>query len=419
MWDPYTEFEFLTLPNGLNIYAAHWPGRTWETVGFLIHSGASQDPVGFEGLSHFVEHAVSDNVDGKKMDIKAFFLDCGGSVNLGRTGYFDTDYKFFLPADREIVAKAFNIFGQMLLSAKLGNLIENERQVIIREFRRTYPLEFRLELCKRERRVLHSGCWLERFLRPFGNPESVEKIMPNHLQSYYDAHYTPANISIVGVGGMQPLEIFRLLAESPFAIGKSGTRTPISVSAKDINLPLENRYVFEISKHAKMEVPVEHGAYESIAKIPGSFNECVIRIMSEMLNEDLNEEVREKRAWTYHIGSFRSNFRNFYEFSINCDSLAAEAIPDIENVIESCIDSMGKREDLFEQSKGRILASNFMLDPTGKGIRDCVLEDISEFHRIISLVEYAENIKRVTIKDIQNLLLWLRPERRWTLLTKP
>ena len=59
MWDPYSEFRTATLPNGLTVHAAHWPGRPWESVGVLIHSGAEQDPFGLEGLSHFVEHLVS------------------------------------------------------------------------------------------------------------------------------------------------------------------------------------------------------------------------------------------------------------------------------------------------------------------------------------------------------------------------
>jgi len=44
MWDPYAEFESATLPNGLKVYAAHWAERPWQAIGFVIHSGAEQDP---------------------------------------------------------------------------------------------------------------------------------------------------------------------------------------------------------------------------------------------------------------------------------------------------------------------------------------------------------------------------------------
>ena len=417
MWDPYAEFQSATLPNGLSVHAAHWPGRPWEAMGFLIHSGAEYDPVGLEGLSHFIEHVVSENTNVSKKEMEAFFEDCGGMVNLGTTGYPYTHYRFFVPTDKAVLARAFSMFGHMLLSAKLEKFIERERQVINGEFYRHYPVKFKLDLDVREHKALYAGYWLERFVRPLGNPESVARITQSELQSHYDTHYTPANMSIVGVGGMQLSELIELLSESPFAAQKKGGRTPLPTPATDVAPPSETRHVFEVSKHLTM--PIEVGAYRSVAKIPGNINGRVIRIMKEMFNEVLFEEVRERRAWAYAIDSSRYNFRHFYEFSINCGALALKAIDDIEEVIEVCIASMADREDLFEQSKRRALASNFMTDPTGKGICDGALDDLAEDQRIISLKEIGDDLERATMNDVRGVLQWLRPERRWTLITRP
>jgi len=417
MWDPYAEFQSAKLPNGLTVHAAHWPGRPWEAMGFLIHSGAEYDPVGLEGLSHFIEHVVSENTNVSKKEMKAFFEDCGGMVNLGMTGYPYTHYRFFVPTDKAVLARAFSMFGHMLLSAKLEKFIERERQVIIGEFHRYYPIKFKLDLGVREHKALYAGYWLERFVRPLGNPESVARITQSELQSHYDAHYTPANMSIVGVGGMQLPELIGLLSESPFAAQKEGGRTPLPKPATDVAPPSETRHVFEVSKHLTM--PIEVGAYRSVAKIPGNINGRVIRIIKEMFNEVLFEEVRERRAWAYAINSSRYNFRHFYEFSINCDALALKAIDDIEEVIEVCIASMTDREDLFEQAKRRALASNFMTDPTGKGIRDGALDDLAEDQRIMSLKEIGDDLEHVTMSDVRGVLQWLRPDRRWTLITRP
>ncbi|OGF64414.1 hypothetical protein A2661_02630 [Candidatus Giovannonibacteria bacterium RIFCSPHIGHO2_01_FULL_45_24] len=417
MWDPYAEFQSAKLPNGLTVHAAHWPGRPWEAMGFLIHSGAEYDPVGLEGLSHFIEHVVSENANVSKKEMEAFFEDCGGMVNLGTTGYPYTHYRFFVPTDKAVLAKAFSMFGHMLLSAKLEKFIERERQVIIAEFHRHYPVKFKLDLDVREHKALYTGYWLERFVRPLGNPESVTRITQSELQSHYDAHYTPANMSIVGVGGMQLPELIELLSESPFTAQKKGGRTPLPTPATDVAPPSETRHVFEVSKHLTM--PIEVCAYRSVAKIPGNINGRVIRIMKEMFNEVLFEEVRERRAWAYAIDSSRYNFRHFYEFSINCGALALKAIDDIEEVIEVCIASMADREDLFEQAKRRALASNFMTDPTGKGICDGALNDLAEDQRIMSLKELGDDLEHVTMSDVRGALQWLRPDRRWTLITRP
>ncbi|MEK7612398.1 MAG: pitrilysin family protein [Patescibacteria group bacterium] len=417
MWDPYAEFQSATLPNGLTVHGAHWPGRPWEAMGFLIHSGAENDPVGLEGLSHFVEHVVLENTNVSKKRMEAFFEDCGGEVNLGTTSYAYTHYRFFVPTEREILAGAFSIFGHMLMSARLEQCIERERKVIVGEFHRHYPIIFKHDLDMRKQKTLYAGHWLERFTRPLGNPQSIGRITEGDLQSHYDTHYAPANISIVGVGGMQLSELIELLSESPFATNKKGGRTPLPTPAFDVASPSETRHVFEFSKH--MTVPIEVGSYQSVAKIPGNINEQVIRILKEMFNEMLFEEVRERRAWSYSINSSQYNFRNFYEFSINCGALALQAIDEIEEVIEICIASMGEREDLFEQTKRRALAGNFMTDSTGNGIRDCVLIDLAENQRILSLTEIGNDLERVTMSDIRNALQWLRPGRRWTLITRP
>lgn len=417
MWDPFVEFESATLPNGLSVYAAHWPGRPWEAMGFLIHSGAEQDLEGLEGTAHFVEHLVSNNACVSSKDIEMFFKNCGGGVSLGTTGYPYTLYRFFVPTDKAILAKAFSMFGHMLLSAKLEKFIERERQVIVGEFHRHFPMKFAFDLAMREHKALYGGYWLERTVRPLGSPESVSRVMQSDLQSYYDTHYTPANMSVVGVGGMPLSELVELLSQSPFGASKKGTRTPLPKPAVDVAPPSETRHVFETSQY--ITAPIEVCRYRSVAKIPGSFNGRVVRIVDGMLGEVLTEEVREQRAWTYAIDSSRHNLRYFYEFSIDCGALALKAIDDIEKVVDACVASMTDREDLFEQVKKYALASNFMIDSTGREVCDSALDDLAEDQRIITLTEIANDLERVTMDDVREVLSWLTPDRRWTLITRP
>jgi predicted Zn-dependent peptidase len=417
MWDPYAEFQTATLPNGLTVHAALWPGRPWEAMGFLVHSGAEHDPVGLEGVAHFIEHMVSQNTNATRKDVTGFFEDCGGMVSLGSTGYPDTRYRFFVPADKTILARAFSLFGNMLLSAKLEKFIERERQVIVGEFHRRYSVKFMLDVAWRERKAMYAGYWLERFVMPLGTPESVARITQSDMQAQYDEHYTPANISIVGVGGMALSELVELLSDSPFAAFKKGVRTPVPTPASDVGLPSETRHVLEMSKH--ITLPVEVGSYRSVAKIPCNMNARVIQVMAEMFDEVLNEEVRERLAWAYAINSSGHNFRHFHEVAIDCAALALQGLSQIEEVVEVCIVSMSDREDLFTHAKRRALASNLMIDSTGKGICNGALNDLGDDQRITSLAEYGKDIERVTMGDVRDLLHWLRPERRWTVITKP
>lgn len=415
MWDPYAEFESTVLPNGLSVYAAHWKGRPWQAMGFLIHTGSEHDPEGLEGIAHFIEHVVSANVSTPQKDIEALFQDCGGEVSFGVTGSAYTRYTFFGSAKKQFLAKAFSIFGEMLLWGNLEKCIERERKVIIREFNERYPTKIAREIETRRRQAVYAGYWPERSMKSIN---AIKKITQANLQSHYDAHYTPANISIVGVGGMRLEQLAALLLESPFAANKKGTRTPLSTPVAHVDPLLKTRYVVKASKYITAATKIQAGSYRSTAKIPGTINPLVIRVMNWMCDEALTEEMREKRMWTYAIKSSRYSHRYFYEFEIEC-RVALHALDKIEEAVNHCIASLRDRKELFEQCKRRILADYAMTDRTGRGVCSSALSDLAEDQRIITLAECKANAEKVTMGDIQNALQWLRPEYRWTLLMRP
>jgi predicted Zn-dependent peptidase len=417
MWDPFAEFQSAKLPNGLTVYAAHWPRRPWEAMGFLIHSGAAQDPIGLEGIAHFVEHVVVENTPFSLGEIEATFTDYGGRVNLGTTGYFYTYFNFFVPIDKELLKRAFSIFGYMLLSAKLEKSIDAEREIIINEFHQVYPDKLKFDLKMRERKAVYSGYWFERFATILGTPESIALIEQKDLQRYYDTHYTPANMSIVGVGGMTLEELIELLSQSPFALYKKGERTPLPKPITDVKPPLETRYVVEMSKYTK--IPLKTGTYRSVTKIPGKIHGAVIAIMRNMVQTLLSEEIRERRSWAYEIYVSQYDFPEFCEFIIHCDSLKLQAIDEIEKLIEDCIASIENRKNLFEQVKRRLLAALFMSDTTAREVCDNALLDLARYQRIKSQKEIYNELEAVTINDIGKALKYLHPDRRWTLIIRP
>lgn len=417
MWDPYAEFQSTTLPNGLQIHAAHWPNRPWEAMGFLVHSGAEQDPVGLEGLAHFVEHVVSDNSGSSKTDLHKFFENFGGICDLGGTGHAYTMYRFFAPAEPSVLIQAFELFGLMLLQAKITEFVERERKVIIGEFNKLYPFQFLFDLDIRENRALYKGYWLERFTRPLGNPESIRRITQADLQAYYDQHYTPANISIVGVGGLRLDQIAEMVSRSPFSISKAGKRSALPQPVTIVSAPTERGYDCNISDYVKEQVLA--AKYRSVTRIPGTAREQAVRLLRSMLAEKLNEEVREKRAWTYHIGVTYCDLRHFYELAIDCGSLSPQALETIEEVVNETIVSLRHCQDLFDRFKHSAIAGNFMTDPNGKGVCDGAMEDLYNFGRIISLQEIGDEIEQVQMSDIRHLLQWLAPEWRWTAIGRP
>lgn len=416
MWDPYAQFEKRVLDNGLTVYSSMWP-RAWETVGFVVHSGAKHDPDVQEGLAHFVEHLLIENAPMTSLEASDFFSDCGGSFDFGQTNYICTTYCFTVPLDSENIRKALSLFASMLLSAKLEKGIEKERQAIFDEFNRRLPTQLDINEKKHRHEVLYQGHYLRRSLRPLGWPETVSRIQQEDLQAFYDSHYTPANISVVGVGGLTVSELTDLLDQCGFSQTKPGQRSPLLPQEAGVILPLEKYHEFRLSDH--MKGGRTSSGYETVAKFPGTTEPMLLKLIKKMLHHVLFQEIRKKRSWAYGVDCGYRNYFQFWEFGIGIQSLAAEAISSIADVVDGCISSLSDRDDLFEQMKKRALNGHLTLDCNGQGIRNGAMDDLAYHHRIITISDVHHRLEQLTMDNVRDALHHFQPERRWTLMIFP
>lgn len=418
MWDPYAEFETATWPNGLAVHALSWPNRGWQYVEFVIHSGALQDPVGLEGTAHYVEHMISKNAPIPYDDLKQYFRGFGGGVNTGGTNYFATKYGFFIPKDRAVFTEALELFGSMLLDSPLDQFHEREREVIKSEFNRKFPFSFKFELLCREQRMVHVNSPIRRLMTPLGSLETIGRITLNDLQAFYSEHYTPRNMSIVSVGGFGLEEVLSMINGSAFAEDKGrGKRNLFPAPLERLDAPGERVYVFEVSKH--LSAKLDHGEYRSVHRIPTDFSQELVQVVRNMLDQVLFDEVRSKRAWAYSISSSWGYLGYYYEYTIDSSGLSGVALKGIGEVVEECIASLYKREDLFEQVRSRMVAIYGMKDLGGEDVLRGAVSDIVDSGSVVSYAAEVEKYKSLTFEDVRSILSHFAPENRWTRLIVP
>lgn len=411
MWDPFSNFEEAILPNGLTVYAAHLPDRPWQHVDFLIYSGADQDPEGFEGTAHFLEHLVSDNGMLPQKETELFFDGHGGVAKLGATTFFDSEYGFFAPTDMSVIKKAFSLFGHMLLSATIEKRIEHERQIITEEIRST-PIS---DLDRRIHVALRSGTMLERFTdsHVMGDSESIKRITQKDLQEYYDAHYTPANMSIVGVGGMHLSKIVDILSESVFAEDKQGVRTNPQEMLLTIPNPTKSRicdfdYEYE-DNHFRRR-------YCIFVKVPGIFGWHIRFVMKRMLHEIFFERMRNQTPWAYSVDIDITDRQCFNEFLIRFPFPPNVNESDVNTVAESCLTSVEGCEDLFERIKHECVAEARMIDLDGSSICSLATGNLSKYRKIYSLADDIAMYECLTMKDVTEIMKWFASEKRLTVI---
>jgi predicted Zn-dependent peptidase len=250
--DLYADFQIEVLDNGLSIYLREWPAP-WVYVGILVHAGGREDLPGREGLAHLVEHAVTENVAGLTFSqLKKRFEAMGGYGWFGTTSYLASKYAFQVPGIQKSVHEALSLFGRMLLQGKLVRHIEEEKLIIQSEYNRKYghqearkwSLQGRPFLFEHHPR-LHS------FASAIGIPDEFICSTPQEIQQFYDAYYTPQNMSLVCIGSITMPTLLSLLQDTPFALHNPGERTSIPMAFFP-EPPKKQQHIIRLSEYSQL-----------------------------------------------------------------------------------------------------------------------------------------------------------------------
>ena len=414
MYDPYAEFTKHVLSNGLEVHSVFW-NRPWIGMEIVVHSGGREDPVTMPGLAHFVEHTVSQNIPNREFDrVEKFFESCGGHGNFGGTGYLSTRYKFAVPID--LFPEALTIFGSMLLGARIEKDIERERKVILREFNDRYPFLERLEWNMGVRRALLKGHRLETWNSPLGRPEGFLSATEADLQGFYDKHYVPANISLVIIGGLQTKQVIAELKASPFGVEKGGVRNPIPQPFTQFPIPTEHSKTVKLSDYVSFKV--DQTEYKATWVLPANFHRQARRVFDQVLGKILFDEIRVKRGLAYSIDAGYTSFQDVYEYKIS-GNISSEATPYIDELVQSCIEMVPSRQDLFDQKLQSLKQRCLMIDLSGKDLAEFSADDMTYDHRIIPMQEVWNELHKVTFEQMAEATSLLSFERHYTFITFP
>ncbi|KKP55978.1 MAG: peptidase M16 domain protein [Parcubacteria group bacterium GW2011_GWC1_34_10] len=416
MYDPYADFVKHVLANGLEVHSVSWD-RPWIGMEIVVHSGGREDPVTIPGLAHFVEHTVSQNIPNREFDpVKEFFEVCGGRAEFGSTSYLSTRYKFSIPADLATFREALDIFGSMLLQAKIKKDVERERKVIMREFNQRYPFLDKLEWDMGIRRELFKGHRLETWNRPLGRPEGFLSITETDLQGFYDQHYVPANMSLVFIGGLSIDQVIAELERSPFGTKKDGRRNAIPQLLSCLPIPAEQTKTVKLSDHVSFKV--DQTEYKATWAFPAHFPNQACRVFDQVLCKILFDEIREQRGLAYSIGTDYADFQDVYEYVIG-GRICPEATLYIDDLVRKCIEMVPTRRDMFDRKLKSLKQKCLMIDLAGQGLAGNSAADLASDHRIIPMQEVWDELHKVTFEQMSEATSFLGSDHQYTFITCP
>jgi hypothetical protein len=202
-WGPSCESaERFTLQNGVEVVLVREGQLPTVAIVSSVHAGARDDPPGYEGLAHYVEHLTFAGTPqlASAMDL---YEEIGATDLNASTAPDTTDYYALVPASQ--LERALWIEARRLgigLNAVADEKGLSEQQVLLREHESRYGYEPAFALMKATFGELYpSG---HPYHSQFASPESIKRLTLGGARWFFAQHYRTDATRLVLVGGFEP-----------------------------------------------------------------------------------------------------------------------------------------------------------------------------------------------------------------------
>ena len=296
-------------PNGLTVLTEHMPSLRSATVGVWIRRGARHEAADWNGISHFIEHAVFKGTDSRTaLDIAV------ESDRLG--GHFDayTTHEltgFAMKVVDTALAGAFDLVSDMLARPRFDEEeMRREQRVIIEEMKMVEdtPDEFLAEIFNA---AYFPGHPLGRPIE--GTARTVSTFGHDRTARFHASAYAPRNLVVAAAGNVEHALLVELAAR---AFERSADDAAEHVGG-DGEPP---RAAAPILVQRKKELEQAHLILA--APFPSARDEdrYAATLLSSVIgggtSSRLWQQIREERGLAYAVGSAGSHFTDAGIFQI-------------------------------------------------------------------------------------------------------
>lgn len=400
-FDPY-DFSKKEI-NGVPVYYKNLPWAPCIHIRIVFNTGAFDDPVGKEGLSHFLEHIVFDGGSPTLPDNKAIKgwarQNTLNSWN-ATTEFNQTYYRLrCLPEKYDI---ALSGMKDMIFNSYLSlESVEHERRVITQEAWGRFTNEKFLTYMKDLLDNLYHGHEHARFSSALGWPDTIAKISQEDIKTWHKNNYGIGNTSIVLVGAVEEKHIEALkdflkdLPKTNFFVKNEGI----------ISKPRQNRFVKTADEIGEIKEQVEVTFVRTGERIPRSEDE-IANLSIKLIYDVLYESLRIDHSLCYGISISPLTGKTFSQISINVktDEKNTELIErEFKNIINKIIE--GKYIERFSVVKQMYLEQLRSIENLSDDIIQDALREILRYDgHIVSQKELIDGVEKVEYKDVVNFI---------------
>lgn len=313
--------------NGLTVLIEERPGSPIVAIVTHVKTGYFDEPDDIVGISHVFEHMFFKGTSGRPgpEDIARETKALGGILNAG-TGYESTTYYVAAPAEN--FEQALDIQFDALTNPLLDqNELSKEIEVVIQEARQKLdnPSAFSLE------KMWENAFERHRIRRwRIGYPDQLRNITREDLIRYYEERYTPANIILTIVGGIESGTALQLVNQLYSELPMRNTvPNPSPDEIDQVNLKYQrlkgdiNQKIVMIGFQAPRIVDSDYYPL-SVA----------VDILGEGRSSRLYQSIMEEKRLASSVGSFYSAYRDVGVVTVSSELLADDPSELIKSVFE-------------------------------------------------------------------------------------
>lgn len=302
------QVQVTRFPNGLTVLTEHMPGLRSATVGVWVRRGSRHEPADWNGICHFIEHAVFKGTERRTaLDIAV------ESDRLG--GHFDayTTHEltgFAMKVVDKALAAAFDLLSDMLARPRFDEEeLKREQKVIIEEMKMVEdtPDEFLAEIFNA---AYFPGHPLGRPIE--GTADTVSTFGRERTAEFHAHAYAPRNLVVAAAGNVEHARLVELAAR---AFERE------DAPAESVNGEGEPpRHAAPILVQRKKELEQAHLIIA--APFPSARDEdrYAASLLSSVIgggtSSRLWQRVREERGLAYSVGAVGSHFTDAGVFQI-------------------------------------------------------------------------------------------------------
>ncbi|MDD5166666.1 MAG: pitrilysin family protein [Candidatus Omnitrophica bacterium] len=388
------EYKKTTLSNNLKIVTHSMPGMQSVALGIWIKAGGRYENHKNKGISHFLEHLLFKGTrEYSCRKIKESIEGVGGSLN-GFTSEELTCYLVKIPG--RYLDLALDILSSMVISPSLAATdVEKERGVILEEIKmyKDLPQAYVHEL-------LDELLWPDQplGLSIAGTFESVSGIKREDITSYKKGYYTPSNIVISAAGSLDSHKLTKRIEK--ISAGFRGENINKFVAAEE----MQSKPALKILDKATEQTHLALGFHGFKREHPLKHALALLHvILGANMSSRLFNEVREKRALAYEIGTQVKRFQDTGAFIVHAGIDNSKVIKAIGVILKEIGRIKGAlvTEDEFKRAKEFYLGQLMLALEDTLDHMLWIGESTSSTDKTHSLEEIIKEVNKLKRQDIQ------------------